>query len=45
MGWSLHMNLHVLPETSERFIPANVWTSVIAPEVLNQCDALDGVSL
>ncbi|KIP02010.1 hypothetical protein PHLGIDRAFT_26753 [Phlebiopsis gigantea 11061_1 CR5-6] len=44
MGWELHMNLLVQPETSERFIPANVWTDIIAPEVLNQCDALDGLT-
>ncbi|KAH9917129.1 feruloyl esterase-like protein [Epithele typhae] len=42
--WSLHMNLLVQPETSDRFIPANLWTDVIAPEVLNQCDHLDGLS-
>ena len=42
-SWSIRMNLLVLPENSTRFIPQNVWTNVIAPEVLKQCDALDGV--
>ena len=42
--WSIHINLNTLPETSARFIPASVWSDVIAPEVLKQCDALDGVS-
>ena len=42
-GWSVHINNLIQPPTSARFIPENVWTDVIAPEVLKQCDALDGV--
>ncbi|KIP02136.1 hypothetical protein PHLGIDRAFT_309557 [Phlebiopsis gigantea 11061_1 CR5-6] len=43
-AWSMHVNLEVLPTTSPRFIPENLWTDVIAAEVLKQCDALDGLS-
>ncbi|KAI0349703.1 feruloyl esterase-like protein [Trametes cingulata] len=42
--WSIHMNLNVLPANSTRFIPADVWINVIAPEVMRQCDALDGLT-
>ncbi|KAH9948590.1 feruloyl esterase-like protein, partial [Amylocystis lapponica] len=41
--WSVHMNLIVQPATSPRFINATVWSGVIHPEVLSQCDVLDGL--
>lgn len=37
------MGLDVLPTTASHFIQASTWTNVIAPEVMRQCDALDGV--
>ncbi|EIW63118.1 feruloyl esterase-like protein [Trametes versicolor FP-101664 SS1] len=43
-AWAAHMSLNVLPVTSSRFIPESVWINVIAPEVMCQCDALDGLS-
>ncbi|KAI0642639.1 feruloyl esterase-like protein [Trametes meyenii] len=42
--WSVHMSLNVLPATSSRFIPRDTWVNVIGPEVMKQCDALDGLS-
>ena len=42
-GWSTHHRQVILPDTSQRFIPEDVWMNVIAPEALRQCDALDGV--
>ncbi|EED82141.1 feruloyl esterase-like protein [Postia placenta Mad-698-R] len=42
--WSVHMNLNVQPNTSARFIPESVWVDVIHPEVLRQCDAIDGLA-
>ncbi|KAI0642636.1 tannase and feruloyl esterase-domain-containing protein [Trametes meyenii] len=42
-SWGIRMSLDVLPTTSSRFIPERVWTDVIGPEVMRQCDALDGV--
>ncbi|KAI0764610.1 feruloyl esterase-like protein [Trametes elegans] len=41
--WSIHMNLNVLPANSSRFIHADTWMNVIGPEVMRQCDALDGL--
>ncbi|CCM04314.1 uncharacterized protein FIBRA_06485 [Fibroporia radiculosa] len=38
--WSIHMNLDVRP--ASRFINASQWIHVVHPEVLRQCDALDG---
>lgn len=37
------MSLNVLPANSSRFIPQSAWINVIGPEVMRQCDALDGV--
>ncbi|KAF9812284.1 hypothetical protein IEO21_06258 [Rhodonia placenta] len=42
--WSIHMNLNVQPSNSTRFINASVWENVIHPEVLRQCDAIDGLA-
>ncbi len=42
-GWSVHMNLNTQPSTSPHFITEDVWNDVLAPEVMRQCDALDGV--
>ncbi|KAI0819411.1 feruloyl esterase-like protein [Trametes gibbosa] len=42
--WSVHMSLNVLPETSSRFITPDMWVNVIGPEVMKQCDALDGLT-
>lgn len=41
--WSVHMSLNVLPANSSRFIPQSTWDNVIGPEVMRQCDDLDGV--
>lgn len=43
-SWGVYLARLVEPATSSRFIPQDVWTGVIAPEVMKQCDALDGVS-
>lgn len=43
--WSAHISLDVLPAGGPRFINASTWIDVIHPEVLRQCDALDGVGL
>ncbi|KAI0631071.1 tannase and feruloyl esterase-domain-containing protein [Trametes polyzona] len=42
--WSMHMALNVLPTTSPHFIPQSLWVDVIGPEVMRQCDALDGLT-
>ena len=42
-SWSLHLNQVVQPANSSRFVTPDQWANVIAPEVLKQCDALDGV--
>ena len=34
---------NVNPSTSPNWIPVDVWHNVIHPEVLRQCDKLDGV--
>ncbi|KAH8100926.1 feruloyl esterase-like protein [Cristinia sonorae] len=39
-----HSALLTLPVNSSRFIDEDIWTNVIHPEVLKQCDALDGVA-
>ncbi|EIW55233.1 feruloyl esterase-like protein [Trametes versicolor FP-101664 SS1] len=41
--WSVHMSLNVLPANSLCFIPQSTWDNVIGPEVMRQCDALDGL--
>ncbi|OSD01459.1 feruloyl esterase-like protein [Trametes coccinea BRFM310] len=41
--WSIHMNLNVLPPTSSHFMTQNMWVNVIGPEVMRQCDTLDGL--
>ncbi|KAI8969402.1 feruloyl esterase-like protein [Trametes punicea] len=41
--WSIHMNLDVLPTTSPHFMTQDMWVNVIGPEVMRQCDALDGL--
>lgn len=42
-SWSIHQNLNVQPSTSPHFMTEDMWTNLIAAEVLKQCDALDGV--
>ncbi|KAH8099929.1 feruloyl esterase-like protein [Cristinia sonorae] len=42
-AWSVHISQDVMPVTSARFIPPNLWFNVIHPEVLKQCDHLDGL--
>ena len=42
-AWSIHMNLNTQPSTSSHFMTEDMWTDVLAPEVMRQCDALDGV--
>lgn len=37
------MNLDVEPAGSAHFINESLWIDAIHPEVLAQCDALDGV--
>ncbi|KAI0349705.1 feruloyl esterase-like protein [Trametes cingulata] len=44
MTWNTHLSLNVMPRNSSRFIPLEVWRNVIKPEVMRQCDALDGVT-
>ncbi|KAI0656889.1 feruloyl esterase-like protein [Cubamyces menziesii] len=41
--WSIHMNLNVLPATSPNFMTRDMWVNVIGPEVMRQCDELDGL--
>ncbi|KZT11629.1 feruloyl esterase-like protein [Laetiporus sulphureus 93-53] len=41
--WSIKMALDVQPTNSSRFIDTSLWIDVIHPEVLRQCDALDGL--
>lgn len=50
-NWATHLlsslirnSLNVLPVNSSHWIPENTWKNVIYPEVLRQCDELDGVS-
>ena len=43
-GWFLHLN-QVSLVGSSRYINASEWADVVAPEVMKQCDALDGVGL
>ncbi|OCH94812.1 feruloyl esterase-like protein [Obba rivulosa] len=43
MSWSVHISLNVLPTTSPRFMTPAIWSDVIHPEVLRQCDGLDGL--
>ncbi|KAH9917041.1 feruloyl esterase-like protein [Fomitopsis serialis] len=42
--WGVRMSLNVLPVGSPQFINASTWEDVIHPEVLKQCDALDGLA-
>ncbi|CAL1716111.1 unnamed protein product [Somion occarium] len=42
--WSIHVSLEIMPVNSSRFIPAATWAEVIHPEVLKQCDILDGLA-
>ncbi|TBU50404.1 feruloyl esterase-like protein [Dichomitus squalens] len=42
-GWSIHMNLNTQPSTSPHFMTEDIWDNVLAPEVLRQCDSLDGL--
>ncbi|OJT13143.1 hypothetical protein TRAPUB_10298 [Trametes pubescens] len=44
VSWGAHLAQLVEPATSPHFIPEATWTGVIAPEVMRQCDALDGVT-
>lgn len=43
VSWGAHLAQVVEPATSTHFIPEATWKGVIAPEVMRQCDALDGV--
>jgi len=43
-AWSVHISNVVLPATSSRFISPSLWSDVIHPEVLKQCDGLDGLN-
>ncbi|KZT07620.1 feruloyl esterase-like protein [Laetiporus sulphureus 93-53] len=43
-AWAVHMHLDVQPASSPTFINASLWTDVIHPEVLKQCDAIDGLA-
>ncbi|KAJ3008471.1 hypothetical protein NUW54_g3142 [Trametes sanguinea] len=42
-AWSVHMNLNTEPSTSQHFMTEDMWSDVIAPEVMRQCDELDGL--
>ncbi|KAI8980133.1 feruloyl esterase-like protein [Trametes punicea] len=42
-AWSVHMNLNTEPSTSPHFMTEDMWSNVIAPEVMRQCDELDGL--
>ncbi|CDO74946.1 hypothetical protein BN946_scf184945.g18 [Trametes cinnabarina] len=42
-AWSIHMNLNTEPSTSRHFMTEDMWSNVIAPEVMRQCDELDGL--
>ncbi|OSD06507.1 feruloyl esterase-like protein [Trametes coccinea BRFM310] len=42
-AWSVHMNLNTEPSTSSHFMTEEMWSDVIAPEVMRQCDELDGL--
>ncbi|KAI0749371.1 feruloyl esterase-like protein [Daedaleopsis nitida] len=42
-AWSIHQNLNVQPSTSPHFMTEDMWTNVLAPEVMRQCDAQDGL--
>ncbi|TBU33530.1 feruloyl esterase-like protein [Dichomitus squalens] len=42
-GWSIHMNLNTQPSTSPHFMTEDTWNNVLAPEVMRQCDSLDGL--
>ena len=44
LSWYLHLN-QVSLVGSSRYISATEWSDVVAPEVMKQCDALDGVGL
>ncbi|EIW55287.1 tannase-domain-containing protein [Trametes versicolor FP-101664 SS1] len=44
VAWGAHLSKLIGPATASHFIPAATWTGVIAPEVMKQCDALDGVT-
>ena len=44
MSWFMHLN-QVNLVGSPRYINATEWSDVIEPEVMKQCDALDGVCL
>ena len=43
-GWSAHASNLIMPVDSPQFISPAMWSDVLHPEVLHQCDALDGVS-
>ncbi|EIW55266.1 tannase and feruloyl esterase [Trametes versicolor FP-101664 SS1] len=44
VSWGAHLAQVVEPATASHFIPEATWKGVIAPEVMRQCDALDGVT-
>ncbi|KZT07672.1 feruloyl esterase-like protein [Laetiporus sulphureus 93-53] len=41
--WSIKMCLDMLPHNSSHFVGPSLWIDVIYPEVLRQCDAIDGL--
>ncbi|TCD70446.1 hypothetical protein EIP91_003527 [Steccherinum ochraceum] len=42
-GWSVHISNLIMPVGSPQFISPAMWADVIHPEVLKQCDGLDGL--
>ncbi|KAH9838382.1 feruloyl esterase-like protein [Rhodofomes roseus] len=42
--WAGYLYKLAEPSTSDRYIDPALWTNVIHEEVLNQCDAIDGLS-
>lgn len=41
-AWDIRVAVQQFPNTSESFIPTEMWT-VIHEAVVNQCDSLDGL--
>ena len=39
----MHMAQNVQPPDAPHFMPIEIWRDVIHPEVLKQCDSIDGV--
>ncbi|THH33194.1 hypothetical protein EUX98_g981 [Antrodiella citrinella] len=43
-AWSVHISNLIMPAGSPQFISTSLWADVIHPEVLKQCDSLDGLN-